>query len=181
MADIKENFENANDKIEKAQDKLEQGIVQAKKDMPSVTPEPPGFHTQSTAYELKSRLDWGEPALTILDVRDREAFNARHIMGAQAMEMSTLVDRAKSSLESNRDIYIYGADDAQTAEAAQMLRSAGFTRVSELKGGLSAFEEIHGSIEGTSTAGEELSAGAYNVFDRLKEYKEDTDKQKSMK
>jgi len=180
MADIKGNLENANDKIENAQDNLEQSIVQAKKDLPNLTPNPPGLHAQSTAHELKSRLDWGEPALTILDVRDREAFNARHILGAQSMELEMLVERAQTTLEPNRDIYVYGADDAQTAQAAQLLRNAGFTRVSELKGGLYAYEDIHGSIEGTSTKDEELTAGAYNVVARLKEFKEDNDKSKSM-
>ncbi|MCY7274879.1 MAG: hypothetical protein LH702_14405 [Phormidesmis sp. CAN_BIN44] len=31
---------------------------------------------------LKNRLDWGEPAPTIVDVRDINALNAKHITGA---------------------------------------------------------------------------------------------------
>jgi rhodanese-related sulfurtransferase len=40
---------------------------------------------------LKKRLDWGEPALTIIDVRDREAFNTSHITGAVSLPLSQLV------------------------------------------------------------------------------------------
>ncbi|PSN12432.1 rhodanese-like domain-containing protein, partial [filamentous cyanobacterium CCP5] len=43
---------------------------------------PPELSSKATVQDLKTRLDWGEPALTIIDVRDREAFNLLHIQGA---------------------------------------------------------------------------------------------------
>uniref|UniRef100_UPI0001A51B87 Alr3790 protein n=1 Tax=Nostoc sp. (strain PCC 7120 / SAG 25.82 / UTEX 2576) TaxID=103690 RepID=UPI0001A51B87 len=96
---------------------------------------------------LKSRLEWGEPAFTILDVRDRSTYNDGHIMGAMAMPIEDLVDRASSSLEKSRDIYVYGAGDEQTSQAVNLLRSAGFEHVSELKGGLAAWKAIGGPTE----------------------------------
>jgi rhodanese-related sulfurtransferase len=42
---------------------------------------------------LKERLDWGEPALTIIDVRDRDAFNISHICGAISLPLNELVVR----------------------------------------------------------------------------------------
>ena len=40
------------------EDNLQDAVVAAKDKMPKVTPTPPEFHTQATAYELKSRLNW---------------------------------------------------------------------------------------------------------------------------
>jgi rhodanese-related sulfurtransferase len=60
---------------------------------------PDAIAHNSEVEVLKNRLDWGEPALTIIDVRDQSAFNASHIMGAIAMPIAELVSRAQASLE----------------------------------------------------------------------------------
>lgn len=112
---------------------------------------PPSIKEKSTAEDLRKRLDWGEPALTIIDVRDREDFNREHILGAVAFPLDDLVPRAEDSLEKNRDIYIYGDSDAMTAQAAKQLRQAGFINVAELVGGLANWKAIGASIEGTAT------------------------------
>ncbi len=101
---------------------------------------------------LKDRLDWGEPALTIVDVRDRNAFNTGHIMGAIVMPLNELVARARASLELVRDIYVYGETDEQTAEAASELRDAGYQHVAELVGGLTAWKTANYPIDGTYAA-----------------------------
>ena len=113
-------------------------------------PTPPPFKAKSLVFELKARLDWGEPALTIIDARDRTEFNLRHILGAIAMPMPELVDRAQSSLESSRDIYIYGETDEETAQAAEKLRNAGFQNVSELRGGVAAWRALDYPVESIS-------------------------------
>jgi len=156
---------------------LQDAIANAKDKLPEVTPTPPGFHPQATATELKGRLQWGEPALTIVDVRDRDSFNACRIMGAITMQMDALVERAESSLEHSRDIYVYGANDQETAAAANTLREAGFQKVAELKGGMDAWTEIGGPIEGTSTPDHPVSAGEYNVVSRIGEFSEERKKE----
>ncbi|NJN56404.1 MAG: rhodanese-like domain-containing protein [Leptolyngbyaceae cyanobacterium SL_5_9] len=156
---------------------LQDAIANAKDKLPDVTPTPPGFHPQATATELKGRLQWGEPALTIVDVRDRDSFNACRIMGAITMQMDSLVERAESSLEHTRDIYVYGANDQETASAASTLREAGFQKVAELKGGLNAWTEIGGPVEGTSTPDHPVSAGEYNVVSRMGEFVEERKKE----
>jgi rhodanese-related sulfurtransferase len=113
-------------------------------------PEP--IQDKSRVGALKNRLDWGEPALTIVDVRDRAAFNASHIMGAIAMPMNELVSRACASLEPVRDIYVYGETDQQTAEAASKLRDAGYQHIAELVGGLAAWKMAKYSTSGFSAA-----------------------------
>jgi rhodanese-related sulfurtransferase len=130
---------------------VEENISQIKDKVTGAIPTPdPQQMPVSTAKALKERLDWGEPALTIIDVSDREVFNKEHITGAQSMPMAELAEKASQSLERNRDIYVYG-EQGQGAEAASQLREAGFTSVSELEGGLSAWKEISGATDGQMT------------------------------
>jgi rhodanese-related sulfurtransferase len=159
---------------------LQDAVVAAKDKMPNVTPTPPGFHSQATAYELKSRLNWGEPGLTIVDVRDHDAFNQCRIQGAITMPMPEFLEMAKTALLPGRDIYVYGASDEDTASAANMLREAGFSRVAELKGGLEAWRELNGPVEGVATMSPS-SPGSTNVSERLKEFSNMKAKEKQMK
>ena len=109
---------------------------------------PESIQDQSTVGALKNRLDWGEPALTIVDVRDRNAFKASHIMGSIAMPIDELVARARASLELIRDIYVYGETDRKTTEAATKLRNAGYKNIAEIVGGLTAWKMAKYPIEG---------------------------------
>ncbi len=115
-------------------------------------PIPEPIKDKSSVASLKERLDWGEPALTIVDVRDRNAFNATHIMGAVSIPMNELVARAIANLELIRDIYVYGETNEQTAEAAFNLRAAGYKNVAELLDGLAAWKAIGYPTQGFSAA-----------------------------
>lgn len=138
--------------------------------------QPPVNKKKSDAHVLKSRLEWGEPAFTILDVSDRPTYNNGHIMGAVSMSMDSLGDAAAKSLAKNRDIYVYGASDGDTTQAAQALRSAGFENVSELKGGLSAWKAIGGPTEGIVESRTPVGKDDYNVVDRMKDQAANMDK-----
>ena len=111
-------------------------------------PVPKPLKSVSTGFELKDRLDWGEPALTIIDVRERSLFNESRISGSISMPMDELVARASVSLESERDIYVYGGTNDATASAATKLREAGYENVAELTGGLGAWQAASGATEG---------------------------------
>lgn len=113
---------------------------------------PEAMQNRSRVESLKNRLDWGEPALTIVDVRDRTAFNTSHITGAVGMPMQELVNQACASLEFIRDIYVYGETEGQTAEAASQLRAAGYQHIAELVGGLAAWKRAKYPIDGFSAA-----------------------------
>ena len=110
------------------------------------TPEP--IQNQSSVTSLKQRLDWGEPALTIIDVRPRVLFNITHIMGSISMPMDEPNNLTLASLELSRDIYIYAETNEQTAVAANKLRQAGYQNISELLGGLRAWEKAKYPIIG---------------------------------
>ena len=108
---------------------------------------PDSLKSAASPSELKKRLDWGEPALTIIDIRSRVAFNESHITGAVSIPDAVLVESVSASLELERDIYVYGDNDEQSSEAAHRLREAGYQSVAELKGGLPAWKAIKGSVE----------------------------------
>lgn len=105
------------------------------------------LRTRSRVYDLKARLDWGKPALTIIDVRNRQEFHFSHILGAVHMPLPDLIERAPRTLTLDRDIYIYSDTDEDTAIAAAQLRQLGFFNVSELQGGLPAWKAMGYPIE----------------------------------
>lgn len=148
--------------------KIEDAIIDAKDALPDITPNPPGFKQQSSVHDLKARLEWGEPAFTILDVRERNTFNDGHILGAMSMPADELVERAQGALQPTRDIYIYAETDEQAAQAANQLRAANFYNVAELKGGFPAWKAIGGPTEGVIESRTPPGRNDYNVVDAVK-------------
>jgi rhodanese-related sulfurtransferase len=138
----------------------------------NIIPQQPPIEAESDAHLLKSRLEWGEPAFTILDVRDRQTYNEGHIMGSMPMPLNELAERAVPSIAKSRDIYVYGTNDEESAQAAQVLRSAGFVHVSQLKGGLAAWKAIGGPTEGIVESVTPPGKDEYNVVDRVKSHVE---------
>ncbi|MEC4805805.1 MAG: rhodanese-like domain-containing protein [Jaaginema sp. PMC 1080.18] len=129
---------------------IENQVKSAKETITKPLPSPEPMKAESSAEELKERLEWGEPALTIVDVRDRDSYRLERITGAINMPVDSLVETAKDSLENNRDIYVYGQNDAESNTAAGELTAAGFLKVAQIKGGLEAWINIEGPTEGTS-------------------------------
>jgi rhodanese-related sulfurtransferase len=108
----------------------------------------PMSNIATDAHDLKLRLEWGHPGFTIIDVRDRSSFNQGHISGAIPIPYDELATKAKSSLHTKRHIYVYGANDEQSANAAQTLKSAGFSDVFSIVGGLAGWKDAGGATEG---------------------------------
>lgn len=113
-----------------------------------VSPAPVTFERKTSAQDLKARLDWGEPAFTIIDVRDRESFNNQRIQGAIHYTPDELVGRVQQTLEADRDIYVYADEDNAAIEAASQLDQAGYQKVAILAGGLQAWLTAKGVVEG---------------------------------
>jgi rhodanese-related sulfurtransferase len=159
---------------------IEDTIEQIKDKIPNVIPTPPGLHSTATSHELKSRLEWGEPGLTILDTRDFEAFHQCRIMGAMNAANGDVAEGAQASLSPKRDIYVYGETDEDAASAAAALREKGFQNVAQLQGGLAMWREIGGAVEGIATEQEKPGADAYNVVARMNQFGEDRAKEKAI-
>jgi len=101
-----------------------------------------------SVQDLKLRLDWGQPAFTIIDVRDRHNFNQRRITGAISIPLEDLASRAQTALHQEREIYVYGQNDSQSAQAVHILQNAHFVEVAPLSGGVDAWVAAGGHIEG---------------------------------
>ncbi|MBU6229391.1 MAG: rhodanese-like domain-containing protein [Cyanobacteria bacterium REEB459] len=101
----------------------------------------------SRVYDLKQRLDWGEPALTILDIRDRHDFNHSHVMGAISVPHEVLLPTVERCFELDRDLYLYGNSDKEAEAAAVQLRALGYKRVSVLRGGVAAWRAVGFPVE----------------------------------
>lgn len=102
---------------------------------------------ESRVYDLKNRLDWGQPALSILDIRDRADFSISHVTGAISIPADQLVETARRCFEVNRDLYLYGNTDGESKAAADQLRAAGYTSVSILRGGVAAWKAAGFPVE----------------------------------
>lgn len=169
--------------VQKAHEKEEDTIGKAKEafnaKLPISTPAASVSGGEVSVHELKSRLNWGEPGLTILDVRDRDSFDDCRILGAMNTPLSMLPGAVQSTLQHKRDIYIYGSTDEEATTAANALREVGFRQVGVLRGGLEAWLKVDGSVDGVAT-NTDPGPDAYNVFSRLKEFAQERAQEKSM-
>ena len=99
-------------------------------------PEPVAVNhaTEITAVELKQRLDRGDK-LKIVDVREPNEYQINRIPGSQLIPLGDVPKRYE---ELNRDdeIVVHCKMGGRSAKAADFLRSVGFTRVLNLKGGI---------------------------------------------
>ncbi len=132
---------------------VEENVRSAKETVTEPLPTPPDMAQTVAASNLKERLDWGEPALSILDVRSKENYDGERILGAIGVPMNDLVAsvREKHALEDTRDLFVYGDADQASSEAASQLRQAGYQKVSAIQGGISAWKAAGGAVEGTKT------------------------------
>jgi adenylyltransferase/sulfurtransferase len=94
--------------------------------------------------ELKARLDRGDD-LFILDVRERHEFQICNL-GGHLIPLGEL-SRRVNELDSSREIVAHCRSGKRSAEAVEFLRSAGFRKVLNLKGGILAWsDEVDASV-----------------------------------
>jgi rhodanese-related sulfurtransferase len=77
----------------------------------------------------------------LIDVRGKDAFDKRHILHAinvPAADLGEEVERLRKHAE--RPVIVYCDSGLTSGRSAAALRTAGFSRVYDLKGGLSAWE-----------------------------------------
>jgi molybdopterin/thiamine biosynthesis adenylyltransferase/rhodanese-related sulfurtransferase len=87
-----------------------------------------------TAVELKQRLDRGEK-LRIVDVREPNEFQINRIPGAELIPLGEL-PRRYAELDADEELIVHCKMGGRSAKAADFLRSVGFKRVLNLKGGI---------------------------------------------
>jgi len=90
--------------------------------------------------DAKLRIEQGAPGLLVLDVRERDAFRARHLPGALNIPRGELELRADRELvDPTLRLLTYCEYGKISTLAAHTLRSMGFLRTVALDGGLDAW------------------------------------------
>jgi molybdopterin/thiamine biosynthesis adenylyltransferase/rhodanese-related sulfurtransferase len=94
-----------------------------------------------TVTDLKAKLDRGEP-LTIIDVRDPHEWQICNLetYGSQLIPLGQFAARMYE-LNSEDDIIVHCKMGGRSADAYRMLQQAGFKRVKNLKGGITAWAD----------------------------------------
>ncbi|MBC7879918.1 MAG: SRPBCC family protein [Anaerolineae bacterium] len=106
-----------------------------------------------TTVELKNRLQWGEVAFTLLDVRSADAYSRSHLQGAnsaplEVLEKSILQLTSSMTAPAERALIVYSEhSDGLSAQAAVLLRHLGFDRVLDYTDGFSAAQSAKLPLE----------------------------------
>ncbi|MGB9586087.1 MAG: molybdopterin-synthase adenylyltransferase MoeB [Anaerolineales bacterium] len=90
-----------------------------------------------TATELAQKLKAGEP-IRLIDVREPHELEISRIEGAQLIPFGQLAAHL-ADLDSTQDIVLFCKSGTRSARALDILASAGFRKVKNLKGGINAW------------------------------------------
>jgi sulfur-carrier protein adenylyltransferase/sulfurtransferase len=91
-----------------------------------------------TVEQLKQKMDAHERDLFVLDVREPQEFQICRIPGTLLIPLGDVARRV-GELDKTKDIVVHCKSGVRSAKAADFLRSAGFPRVKNLKGGILAW------------------------------------------
>ncbi|HEY5894564.1 MAG TPA: molybdopterin-synthase adenylyltransferase MoeB [Chthoniobacterales bacterium] len=98
-----------------------------------------------TATELKKKFDAGEK-FVLLDVREKFEWDIAHIPGAKLIPLGELPSRM-SELDSADEIVLQCKSGVRSVKALHVLESAGFGKLSNLTGGITAWaDEVDPSV-----------------------------------
>ena len=90
--------------------------------------------TEITSVELKQRLDRGD-ALKIVDVREPNEYQINRIAGSELIPLGDIPKRY-AELNPDEEIVVQCKSGGRSAKAADFLRSVGFKKVLNLRGGI---------------------------------------------
>jgi adenylyltransferase/sulfurtransferase len=94
---------------------------------------------------LRRRLEDGNDVF-LLDVRNPDEFEICRIDGAKLIPLPQLLE-GMHQLDSARDVAVYCHTGIRSAQAVNFLRSVGFSRVKNLRGGIDAWSrEVDPSV-----------------------------------
>ncbi|MBI1358366.1 MAG: molybdopterin-synthase adenylyltransferase MoeB [Acidobacteria bacterium] len=98
-----------------------------------------GKLSEITPLELKAKLDAGEP-IFVLDVREPHEYEIARIEGTTLIPLGQLARRVEE-LDSTADIVIHCKSGMRSAKAQRLLKDMGFSRVTNLTGGILRWSE----------------------------------------
>ncbi|GAB5401370.1 MAG: hypothetical protein Aureis2KO_29550 [Aureisphaera sp.] len=85
---------------------------------------------------------YGEENLQLIDVRTQEEFSVSHLKNAQNICVTSNNFKEKvASLDKEKPVYVYCKKGGRSAKAASILKDMGFTKVYDLQGGITSWQE----------------------------------------
>jgi adenylyltransferase/sulfurtransferase len=90
-----------------------------------------------TALHLSKRLKRGDK-IRLIDVREPHELDISHIAGAENLPLGLLAARL-GELDSAQEIVLFCKSGTRSARALELLMSAGFQKVKNLRGGINAW------------------------------------------
>ncbi|HXG58667.1 MAG TPA: molybdopterin-synthase adenylyltransferase MoeB [Thermoanaerobaculia bacterium] len=97
----------------------------------------PMHETEITVRQLAERLNAGED-LVLVDVRETYEYQTDHLQGAQHIPLREVPHRL-GEIPRDRDVVVYCRSGQRSGRAQQFLAEHGFSRVRNLRGGISAW------------------------------------------
>lgn len=97
---------------------------------PKKAPPKPGVLSPEAA---KARLE-ENPALLLLDVRTQEEYDEGHIPGAVCLPNEEITADMPVAFDKSAEIMVYCQSGSRSAEAAEKLKTLGYTNVSDMGG-----------------------------------------------
>ncbi|WP_342495921.1 rhodanese-like domain-containing protein [Bacillus sp. FSL K6-0994] len=92
---------------------------------------------QIDAADMKKKLKSKDQQL--IDVRSPVEFQTNHIKGFRNIPLPQLKERV-SQLEKNEEIYVICQSGMRSMQAAKILKKQGFTHITNIKGGMNAWD-----------------------------------------
>ena len=97
---------------------------------------------ETTVDEVKRRLDRGEKAFALVDVREESEWAAGHIPGAMHLSKGVIErDVEKKIPDTNQEVILYCGGGYRSALAAENLQRMGYTNVISMDGGWRGWTE----------------------------------------
>lgn len=85
---------------------------------------------------------YGEDSLQLVDVRTADEFEVSHLKNAQNICVTSDDFKEKvASLDKEKPVYVYCKKGGRSAKAATILKEMGFTKVYDLQGGLTSWQQ----------------------------------------
>lgn len=85
---------------------------------------------------------------TLLDVREPAEYATGHVPGATLLPLGTVADAAPGQFARDARIVAYCGSGNRSALAADTLQQLGYSNVTSMRGGIQAWADAGGEIEG---------------------------------
>jgi len=85
---------------------------------------------------------YGEDSLQLVDVRTADEYEVSHLKNAQNICVTSDDFKEKvAGLDKEKPVYVYCKKGGRSAKAATILKEMGFTKVYDLQGGLTSWQQ----------------------------------------